>query len=270
MENIELNYGTIKIKFWNDALPDIHSLSFRKHFHTEYELYYMLSGDLEYQIEQELYKVNPNDALFIRPGQHHNVILKSQVPYNRIVIRFGSSDIQASLERQLRTIPTVFSINDEKTIGCFRKLIELKNNTIESCVPIALKSQVSILLCRLCSTVEKGKDATYISPDLSKVIEYIENNFMTIETENDICQNTNMSSSALRKLFIQYLKTPVMSYVRTKKCMKANEMIERGLPLKQVYRDCGFTTYSTFYRNYLKVYSRAPASSFESEEKEKH
>lgn len=45
-----------------------------------------------------------------------------------------------------------------------------------------------------------------------------------------------------------------MSYVRTQKCILAQELLTRGEPATSCYLDCGFNDYSSFYRSYLKVF----------------
>ena len=257
VENFEIVEGSLKFKYQSENMNDRY-LRFRKHFHTEYELYYLINGDIEFQVEEERYIINPFDVLFIRPGQHHNAIVKSPTLYSRIVLRFSSSDISEELEKQLRTLPVVFNIKGQKSAKAFESLLDLKSSVIESCVVTALTCQMGVILCNLCSDIGKKKEAKFVSRDLEKAIRYIEENLKDIHSEEDLCNKLNKSPSAIRKLFTRNLNTSVMSYVRAKKCMKAHEMLKAGLSPKQVYRDCGFNYYSTFYRDYKKIYGKSP------------
>ena len=259
-ENFEIIDRTMKFKYRLDEINEIDKIGYRDHYHTEFELFYLIEGDIEFQIEQERYSINPHDVLLIRPGQHHNAIIRSTTPYARIVLRFSSTDITEALYNQIISLPEVFNIKGQNTEQAYKTLLDLQKNTTEKCITTALKYQLGIILCNLCSEVGSKKEAKYISKDLEKAIKFIEENLHNIHSEKDICSGINKSPSALRKLFIRNLNTPLMSYVRTKKCMKANELLKSGLPLKQIYRECGFNHYSTFYRDYLNTYGKSPQS----------
>ena len=260
MENFDIVEGSLRFKYSTEENSERTSPKYRDHFHTEYELFYLMEGDVDFQIEQERYSVSNHDVLLIRPGQHHNVIFKSRTTYSRVVLRFNSSDITEALEKQVMNLPEVFNIRGLRSEEAYRTLISLRKTTIDACVSSAMKYQIGIILCSLCSEAAQKKEAKYISKDLEKAIQFIENNLASIHSEEDICKHINKSSSALRKLFVRNLNTPVMSYVRTKKCMKANELLKTGLSPKQIYRDCGFNYYSTFYRDYMRTYGKSPMS----------
>ncbi len=258
--NYEIIDGIRKFKYKRENVSTVGTVRYKDHYHTAYELFYLIQGDIDFQIEQERYSLNPDDVLLIRPGQHHNAIIRSNLPYERIVIRFNCSDISDDLEAQLNNLPEVFNIRDLESKKAYETLMKLKEHTIDSCLLTALRCQTGIILCNLCSEAGLKREANYISKELEKAIRFIEKNIANIHSEEDLCKGLNKSSSALRKLFIRNLNTSVMSYVRTKKCMMAHEMLKTGLSPKQVYRDCGFNYYSTFYRDYVKTYGRSPIS----------
>ncbi len=258
--NFEIIDGNRKFKYKRENVSAVGVVRYKDHYHMAYELFYLIQGDIDFQIEQERYSLNPDDVLLIRPGQHHNAIVRSSLPYERIVLRFNSSDLPETLERKLNTLPEVFNIRGLKSKTAYSLLLDISEHIAEDCLLTAMKSQTGIILCSLCSEAGLKREANYISKELEKAIRYIEENLADINSEEDLCKGLNKSSSALRKLFIRNLNTSVMSYVRTKKCMKADEMLSAGLSPKQVYRDCGFNYYSTFYRDYVKTYGKSPMS----------
>ena len=67
-----------------------------------------------------------------------------------------------------------------------------------------------------------------------------------------------MSKSALYKIFTAQFKTPVMTYVRTQKCMLARDLIHDGISATEAAEKLGFTHYSSFYRDYMHVFGAAP------------
>ena len=57
------------------------------HHHDFYEIYFFISGQVEYQIEGRSYQLQPGDLLLISPLELHQPIFESVVqPYERIVL----------------------------------------------------------------------------------------------------------------------------------------------------------------------------------------
>lgn len=259
MQNdFEIVNGDKEFKYKKEIVNKLGSIRHKDHFHKAYELYLLLQGDVDFQIEQNRYSLNPDDVLIIKPGQHHTAIVRSNRPYERIVVRFTSSDISSDLESQINNLPVVFNIRGLKSKASYSNLLDVWQNMSESCLLDALEFQTGLILCSLCSESELIHKSKSVSKELEKVISFIDKNLVSIHSEEDICKGLGKSASALRKLFIRNLNTSVMSYVRTKKCMLADEMLKSGLSPHQVAIDCGFKYYSTFYRDYIKTFGKSP------------
>ena len=56
------------------------------HHHDFYEIYYFISGDVEYRVEGKTYILQKGDLLLISPGVFHQPLVRSGVPYERIVL----------------------------------------------------------------------------------------------------------------------------------------------------------------------------------------
>ena len=50
-----------------------------------------------------------------------------------------------------------------------------------------------------------------------------------------------------------------MSFVRIRKCIMANSLMEKGEKPTKIYSQCGFKDYTTFYRTYKKLYQKEPS-----------
>ena len=80
------------------------------HYHTCYELLYFLRGDADYQIEQRSYTLRPHSLLIIKPGEYHNMFIKSNKRLDRIVIHFNENDLSAKNREILSTLGNVYCI----------------------------------------------------------------------------------------------------------------------------------------------------------------
>ena len=50
----------------------------------------------------------------------------------------------------------------------------------------------------------------------------------------------------------------IMEYVRNKKVIRAHERIKKGEKPTEIYAECGFQTYSSFYRAFVSYFGFAP------------
>ena len=56
------------------------------HHHDFYEIYYFISGDVEYRVEGKNYVLQKGDLLLISPGVFHQPVVRPGTPYERIVL----------------------------------------------------------------------------------------------------------------------------------------------------------------------------------------
>ena len=76
-----------------DNFSDKH---FAKHSHALYELIYILNGEVEYIIEDRVYKARKNQLILIKPYTYHYFAIKSGANYEKIGILFNPSHVGLS------------------------------------------------------------------------------------------------------------------------------------------------------------------------------
>jgi|GEM_PF-614981 len=243
-----------------DKLPDAYQENYKEHYHTSYELFLFIQGDADFIVQQGRYKLKPYDLVMVKPGEHHNIIINSEAAYERVVIRFDDSDLPPSLSKEMQKLGTRFNLKESKLAEEFQRMGYYTDVIPNELLLDALRSQLVIILSCLCSSINLQKKADSTNKELEHILEYIDENASKIMSVQDICVKVNKSQSSIQKLFYNQFRTSVMAYVRTKKCMNAYRLLSNGIPAKDVYERCGFETYSTFYRSYMKTYGLSPSS----------
>ena len=69
----------------------------KRHIHPTYEILYVVEGELEYVIEDCLYRLTAGDVLLIKPAKYHFVKNIIKPPYKRVCIQFSSNFIKNNL-----------------------------------------------------------------------------------------------------------------------------------------------------------------------------
>ena len=70
----------------------------QKHFHNEYEIYYLLSGERYYFIENQIYQVKKGSLVFIDRNQIHKTVGGNTNYHDRILILISADEISPILE----------------------------------------------------------------------------------------------------------------------------------------------------------------------------
>ena len=69
-----------------------------------------------------------------------------------------------------------------------------------------------------------------------------------------------MSKSHLHHLFSEHLMVTPQKYILSKKLTIAQRELRLGRKPTDVYTDCGFADYTTFFRAYKKFFGHSPST----------
>jgi AraC-like DNA-binding protein len=254
----DIRKGSYLFKHSIDLEPDNNRENFREHYHPSYELLYFIKGKADFTLRQQIYHLQHHSLLLIKPGDYHNIIIKEIIPYERMVIRFAPNDIPADLNTKLSASSNVFAIQNtllERELLHLDKYADIQDASVKEDIFFA---ELKIILCLLTTSDNLRKKEDKINTSVARIIECIDSNLVNIQTIEDIASKLRMSPSTINKVFIKHMQTPVMSYVRTQKCMMAKNLMISGVPANEAALQAGFEYYSTFYRAYKNVFGFAP------------
>jgi mannose-6-phosphate isomerase-like protein (cupin superfamily) len=71
------------------------SVHFYLHAHEHMELFYFISGNVEYVVEGNIYKLSPGDIVLARSAEVHRPVIYPGTPYERISIQFSDAVIKS-------------------------------------------------------------------------------------------------------------------------------------------------------------------------------
>ena len=135
------------------------------------------------------------------------------------------------------------------------RLKEKSNNT-----------RLHIISCLLPLLYELYSDFPFKKTEYSKsqdtrivqIISYINDNLYKELSLDSLCKKFYISKSQLCRSFKKATASTVWEYITVKRLVFARELIESGLNPTQVYRQCGFSDYSAFYRAYKNHFKVSP------------
>lgn len=255
----DVRFGKYVFKHVSTETPSTDTASFPEHYHSLYELLFFIKGDADFAIESKRYSLKPGDLLVVKPGEHHNVILKSQSPYERVVIRFDAVDIRPQLRQYLQDLESVYYIKHTPVSYEINNIDNHYEKIRNEIIIPTFISSLNIILSYLCSSPELIQKADSIQQDVKEIVDYIDSHLPDIHSIDDLSKNLHMSKSLLYKTFAKHFDTPLMSYVRTRKMMLARVLLTEGVPATEVSERLGFSHYSSFYRDYQSIFKESPS-----------
>lgn len=243
------------------------------HYHNFYEIFFFLSGHVNYRVEGRNYRLESGDLLLIAPQALHQPAIEPDVPYERIVLWLDRSFLQ-SLSIPSMDLSGCFGSELTGPINLLRppkvqqvalgQLLSRLNREYHSRHPggeiyaRGLLQQFLVEINRLAlqntSRIRKMDDPDLVSQVLAHIgIHYREN--ITLES---LASEFFVSKYHLSHEFSHRVGTSVYRYVIFRRLMLARELIAAGEAPGDIYQQCGFGDYANFYRAFKAEYGISP------------
>ncbi|MBO7530777.1 MAG: AraC family transcriptional regulator [Lachnospiraceae bacterium] len=255
----DIRYRDFTFKHTFSPKPDLSEARFREHYHTTYEILYFVQGDADFMLQHKQYRLRPGSLLIAKPGEYHNIVFHSEQPYDRYVFRFSPLSIYPYIRSQLEKTKSVYYIDRSAIADEFLRMDAHLKEVHEDVQLSLCIGSMNIIIAHLLSAQALIQEADYVDSDLRAIVKYIDRHLPSIHSVDDIAKAVHMSRSAIYKVFSKGFDTPVMSYVRTQKCMFARSLLSEGHSATEVSEQLGFSHYSSFYRDYCQVFQCAPS-----------
>jgi AraC-like DNA-binding protein len=238
--------------------------AFPGHEHPYYEFFLLLSGDVEMNIAGTIYPLAPNDLIVIPQGVPHRIMFKSQAPYRRSVMYVSDARLRSKgfshfadlLEKSDVILENISGTPFLQTLPHCAKLSKLAVTDAAQNIIFneRLLSYYYILQMRAEQKLQSGADQL-----IERAVEYINANLSEKLTIESIAEQLYTSGSYLCRIFRQKMGIPLMHYVNRQRIHLARELIQEGVPLKEVYLRCGYENYVTFFRVFRAETGASPS-----------
>mgnify|MGYP001776429300 CR=1 FL=1 len=259
-------FDDINIKHMIDETPHEVSSFFYNHTHeNEYELLFFIQGSARLMLDNSLYSLYPNTLVIIKPGLEHQVIVNRHRNYERIVINLKEDILPKELKAGIKELGFSYLIKDAEAEKILMRLEEHSKYAEGELLHCLVKGTVIEALAYLCFGENKVLKEKEVSKSLSRMLEFINKNVISICSIEDLVSGLNLSKSAIYKEFKDNLHVSPMQFIKTKKCMMAQAFLRKGAKACEIYEKCGFSEYTTFYRSYISTFGISPSKEGEKE-----
>ncbi len=262
--------STVISEFSSDRLIYDHKIcreptkkAFPHHTHGACELLYFVRGEASYYIEGRIYKLSPGDLLLVRSALHHALLIESDEPYERYDIMFDEDLFSKEIARCIPESREVISCAEYPAVKeIFSRMDRYAEKLDTELVGGAYSACLYELLCNFVigTASEKVLEAETGNPIITTALKYIEENLTSALTVESIASSLYITKSYLHQLFTDNLHTTPKKYITEKRLLLARREILCGKSPTVIYLECGFSDYTTFYRNYKTAFGVSPSS----------
>ena len=228
------------------------------HRHDECEIYINLSGDVSFVVEDKIYPITTGSVIITKPNEYHHCILNKASKHKHICIFFSVSKnekffemffdrekgeknlIQLSYEQVEevdRKCSAFFNddLSDLEKIHFFLNIIDMLKETPKSSIEEYPKNQAVLL-----------------------AISFINRYYSEKINVSDIAKAANVSVNTLERHFKAFLGTTPYNYLKNRRLIKAQELLQKGMSVSAVCSKCGFPDYSHFISLFKQRFGITP------------
>jgi len=244
------------------------------HHHDFYEVYFFLSGNVQYIVENRSYLLTSGDVLLISPMELHQPVFNGEHrSYERIVLWIDKQFLEGfSLPGQSFTdcfdTKAPGHTNLLRPEGVARQFLAFlmeqlmaetsSEDRYREIASMSYLAQVLISLNRL--SAQRTTEELVNSPGSAvyNILGYINDHYSEDLTLDHLANKFFISKYHLSREFQRLVGTSVHRYIVQKRLVMAKQMLSQGKPSSEVYQQCGFGDYSNFYRAFKAEYDISP------------
>lgn len=244
-------------------------LSLYTHYHREFEIIYVCSGDGIAYVDTQSYCISDGDILFINSGQLHGIVSTSQKESSFLAFVFapeflGKSDVVADkfitpvLNNALQ-IPTLIRNHPELT-ACLSQLTKETNSEFFELTTKHLLYKIwELLVSKGVPRFAKANDTRL--KEIKTAIDYMNSNYSQKITLDQLAKSANMSKVYFCRKFTEAVGiSPIHFLMQTRIENSCHLLKNTDIGIGNIAMECGFSSFSYYSEVFKKIMGCTPQS----------
>ena len=273
------------LSFYKDAAEDFHiqritrpAEALKLHTHDYFQIYYINKGEVLHHLAGACARLSYGDVFILPPNVPHYIeVFGTDVDFYSLSFMPGFFDktedrsgLAADFLHYLQTaamesIHPRFSLQSDDILFTETIFHRIMDEFVSERIGKReiIHEYVSLLLSLFARTYfAEHAESILLKTNRELILHcltYIENHYNEEITLAEITRHSAMSKTCFCSLFSSVTGTSFKNYLNTYRIRKACEMIRSGEKISNVSTRCGYSDFSTFYRNFRKYMSISPA-----------
>ncbi|MDQ6422275.1 AraC family transcriptional regulator [Paenibacillus sp. LHD-117] len=243
------------------------------HFHSHYEVYYLMSGSRIYFIKDRSYSVEQGDLVFIDKEVLHRTMQSGDASHERVVIHFTDEWLRSLGPEHAELLATPFAkeihvlrLSRQESLAIDAAVRGMLNEAQhrEPGFALAVPHAVSGMLLSSARYIarhqpEPFRHASPLHAKISEIVRYINGHYNEPLRLSDLSERFFISPHYLSRMFKEVTGFPFTDYVVLTRVKEAQRLLrETELTVSVIAERVGFDNFSHFGKTFKKVSSVSP------------
>ena len=232
------------------------------HMHDGWELLYVKRGELSYAVEGKTFPISPGNLIITRPGSVHALYANGTVHYERHCLVVAGDLLPQEIIEQIPSDLHVLDLSNNPIISELYERIDFYRAKLqEHLLASTLRGIIHELWMNIyiCMPTPIQPAVSTSNPVITKAIEFIKAHVREPLTVEQVSSALFISPRYLHQCFAKTMNIPPKQYIMLQKLQQVRQALIAGANPTDICSDYSFQSYSTFYRNYQKIYGCRPS-----------
>lgn len=233
------------------------------HRHDFVEFEYVFEGEMEHEINGELFSMSPGSCYGLFPGDLHSFNASEKLKIYHISISFKDAPEMIRMLINNMSFPFAGKICDSD-----REMVNYYFDKIRECVNVStefewekLTAYVTLMLTLFYenSKVLTGKSAREGYGYVESAIDYIKSHLSEQITLNEVAEYLHLSPNYFCNVFKKISGTTFLKYINMQRVELAKELLTYSeKSVLDISMECGFGSFSAFSRTFKTICKCTP------------
>ena len=244
------------------------------HFHEFDKVVVLLSGHVDYTVEDITYALKPWDVLLVKHHTIHKALIDKTEPYDRVIIYLdgkyfdrimpnaGLMDCFEKADKDGRQRITPDDGQQERLAAALEDYEAAMRDEELGAEAIRDTQMVKLLVLinRIYASGSAAPDRAEATrdPKIAAVLSYINENLGRELSVDELAEQAYLSRYHFMRLFKSQTGSTVHAYVRQKRLLYAARLIREGESAARAAAESGFSDYSAFHRAFRECFGISP------------
>jgi len=255
------------------------------HWHAEAELFYVLEGEIDFYVENDLYHLASGNAIFIPPNLLHyavstseeNVIFQALVFATELVVEPADSIrfqkyIQPVLQDNrhycLLITPDKQAVWKTQILNDIRRILEVLNSTEsdnkDNETDLLIEGLIQVIWYSIYrhhfKNLYKNRSTGRMETQVQKIIQYIQDHYQEEISLTTLAQVVHITEAQLCRSFKKVTGTTIFAYLKKYRILKSCEWLQNSdKKIQEICGLCGFQNISYYNRAFLYLMKTTPS-----------
>lgn len=237
--------------------------------HKYYEIDFYLSGDMWFFCEKDSVVIQEGLVAVVRPYAFHARKLMKSTVSERYVVYFSANAFSFlganSLSSFAQDTDSPFLLLSSEEFGKVFSLLRNTENALRidnadsSALALSYIIQLFAVLNRHTNSNTLTPKSFKIPENVLRIKEYIDQNFLEINTVSDIANHFFYSREYVSKIFSRHFSTSIYSYLIKKKVTHSIKLIDEGETVNNACFKSGFGNITSYIKAFKSTMGVTPS-----------